>query len=241
MECGSLLDWITDFLSNRSQRVIIRFCSSTSKPMHAGVPQGSVFGPLLFLIYVNDIAESLLSLLRLFADDSSLFCSASSIADLQGIINHDLQILSAWAKQWLISFNALKTEAILFTLKHFTNLPHIILGGIAIKFVSDHKHLGLYLSKKGQWHKHIENIVVSASKVIGIMHKLKYIFHRVALNQIYISYVLPILEYSGVVWDNDTMQDTSTFPVSILRKSISGHHRPVRVADGPMTARCRFT
>ena len=95
---GSLLDWITDCLSNRSQ-------------------------PLLFLIYVNEFAESLLSLTRLFADDSSLFCSASSTADLQGIINHDLQILSAWAKQWLISFNALKTEAILFTLKHFNNCP----------------------------------------------------------------------------------------------------------------------
>ena len=120
--------------------MVIRSFPSTSKPVHAGVPQGSVLGPLLFLIYVNDIAESLLSLTRLFGDDSSLFCSASSIADLQGIINHDLQILIACAKQWLISFNALKTEAILFTLKHFTNLPHIILDGIPIKFVSDHKH-----------------------------------------------------------------------------------------------------
>ena len=68
-------------------------------------------------------------------------CSASSIIDLQGIINHDLQILSAWAKQWLIFFNALKTEAILFTSTHFTSLPHIILDSILIKFVSDYKHL----------------------------------------------------------------------------------------------------
>lgn len=206
---GSLLDWLTDYLSNRSQRVVIRSCSSTLKPVYAGVPQGSVLGPLLFLIYVNDIADSLLSLTRLFADDSSLFCSASSIADLEGIINHDLQILSAWAKQWLITFNALKTEAILFTLKQSSNLPNIILDGTPIKFVSDHKHLGLTLSNKGQWHTHIENIVISASKVIGIMRKLKYTFHRVALNQIYISYLLPILEYSAVVWDNCTLQDSS--------------------------------
>ena len=89
-------------------------------------------------------------------------------------------------------------------------MPHTIFDGIPIKFVSDYKHLGLTLSNRGQWHKHIENIVVSASKVIGIMRKLKYTFHRVALNQIYISYVLPILEYSVVVWDNCTMQDTST-------------------------------
>ena len=133
--------FLIDYLSNRSQRAAVRFCTSTSKSVHAGVPQGSVLGPLLFLIYVNDIAESLLSLTRLFADDSSLFCSASSIIDVQGILNNDLQILSAWAKQWHISFNALKTEATLFTLKQFTNLPHIILDGIPIKFVLDHKHL----------------------------------------------------------------------------------------------------
>ena len=88
----------------------------------------------------------------------------------------------------LISFNALKTEAILFTLKHFTNLPHIILDGIPIKFVSDYKHLSLTLSSKGQWHKHIENIVVSASEVIGIMRKLKYTFHAKFISRMYCQY-----------------------------------------------------
>ena len=67
-----------------------------------------------------------------------------------------LRVCLLGAKQWLISVNTLKTEVILFTLKHFTNLPHIILDGIPIKFVLDHKHLGLNLSNKGRWHKHIE-------------------------------------------------------------------------------------
>ena len=74
-----------------------------------------MLGPLLFLIYVNDIADSLLSLTRLFADDSSLFYSASSLDDIQGLINHDQILLSQWAKQWLVTFNPSKTEAILFT------------------------------------------------------------------------------------------------------------------------------
>ena len=78
---GSLLNWISDYLSNRSQRVVIRSCTSSSLPVKAGVPQGSVLGPLLFLIYVNDIVDSLLSLTRLFADDSSLFYSTSSLSD----------------------------------------------------------------------------------------------------------------------------------------------------------------
>ena len=107
--------------------------------------------PLLFLTYVNDIADSLLSLTRLFADDSSLFYSTSSILDLQGIFNHVLQILSACAKQWLVNFNTLKTEGILFTLKRMFNLPKIFFDGIRTNFVSDHKHLGLTLNNKGRW------------------------------------------------------------------------------------------
>ena len=207
---GSLLDWTFDYLKHRSQRVVIRSCVSNLKPVYSGVPQSSVLGPLLFLIYVNDIANSLLSLTRLFADDSSLFYSASSLTDLQGIINHDLHILSAWTKQWLIKFNPLKTESILFTRKYYTNFPNIEFDGIPIEFVTDHKHLSLTHNNKGQWHTHIENIVNSASKVIGIVRKLKYTFHRVALKQIYLSYVLPIFEYSSIVWDNCTVQDSST-------------------------------
>ena len=112
---GELLNWIIDYLNDRQQRVIVKGHKSDYKPVTAGVPQGSVLGPLLFLIYINDIADSLLSLTRLFADDSSLYYSASSIADIEGIINHDLQLLAVWAKQWLIKFNPLKTETILFT------------------------------------------------------------------------------------------------------------------------------
>ena len=95
---GRLLNWINDYLTNRSQKVTIKSCISTAKGINAGVPQGSVLEPLLFLIYVNDFSDSLLSLTRLFADDSSLFYSAASLEDIQGIINHDLRILTAWAK-----------------------------------------------------------------------------------------------------------------------------------------------
>ena len=120
---GDFLKWLTDYLNGRQQKVIIRGCTSTFKVIQAGVPQGSVLGPLPFLIYVNDIADSLLSLTRLFADDSSLFYSASSLDDIQGLINHDLILLSQWAKQWLVTFNPSKTEAILFTLRNFDHMP----------------------------------------------------------------------------------------------------------------------
>ena len=81
------------------------------------MPQGSVLGPLLFLVYINDIANTF-SLTRLFSDDSSLLYAAAHIADIAGIINNDLQLLTSWARQWLVTFNPLKTEAVLFTLKN---------------------------------------------------------------------------------------------------------------------------
>ena len=113
------------------------------------MPQGSVLGPLLFLISVNDIADSLLSLTRLFADDSSLFCSTSSLFDLQGIINHDLVVLSAWAKQWLITFNPTKTEAILFTLKHYQQLKmKDIKNADGFLFLLDDKNKKYHLCSK---------------------------------------------------------------------------------------------
>ena len=182
---------------------------SDFKRVNAGAPQGSVLGTLLFLIYVNDISESLLSLTRLFADDGSLFYSASSLADIEGIINHVLRLLVAWAKQWFKKFNPLKTEAILFTLKFFEHFRNLVFNDTQLKFVEDQRHLGLTFSSNGKWHKHIDNILNSATKVVGIMRKLKITLRRIALNQIYVSYVLPIIEYSSVVWDNCTDQDAN--------------------------------
>ena len=110
-------------------------------------------------------------------------------------------------KKWLVTFNPRKTEAVLFTLKLFENFPNLFFNDTEIKFVLDHKHLGLTLSSNGQWHTHIKTIIASATKVIGINCKLKYSFHRIALNQIYMSHVLPILEYPCTVWDGCTVQD----------------------------------
>ena len=96
-------------MSGRKQKVVVRNTSPGIMRVKAGVPQGSVLGPHLFLVYINDIAESLLSLTRLFADDSSLFYSAATIKDIERIINHDLCMLS-WAAQWLIYFSPLKLK-----------------------------------------------------------------------------------------------------------------------------------
>ena len=89
----------------------------------------------LVIIYVNDIAESLLSLTRLYADDSSLYYSASSVRDTEGVINYDLRTVSIWAKQWLVEFNPDKTEAIIFTTKNDYGKPGLFFENNKIKLV----------------------------------------------------------------------------------------------------------
>ena len=203
---GNLLAWISNYLSSRKQRVQINSSTSSLLSVNAGVPQGSVLGPLLFLVYVNDIADNLLSLVRLFADDSSLFFSAANLRDIEGIINQDLGLILVWAKKWLVDFNPIKTVAMLFTLRPLDFLPILNFNDSIINFVESHKHLGLTLTFNGQWHTHIETILCSAYKVLGIMRKLKYRFTRQALNQMYVSYVRPLLEYSSIVWDGCSEQ-----------------------------------
>ena len=154
------------------------------------------------MVYINDIAESLTSLTRLFADDTSLSVSNRAVQHIEHIINKDLQIISYWSKQWLVDFNPSKTETMFFSLNHNDTLPNIVFDGTVVNFVDVHKHLGVSLSADGSWHEHISNIVKSASKIINTMRLLKFKLTRDSLNQIYISYLRPILEYASPVWDN---------------------------------------
>ncbi len=196
---GVLVNWVSSYLQNRSQRVFVGSTLSDEKQINAGVPQGSVLGPLLFLIYVNDIAAQLLSITRLFADDSSLAISTSNISHMEDVLNADLCKLTQWSKKWLVNFNPAKTEVMFFSLVN-TDRPTLYFDNTRLNFVEHHKHLGLIYSENGSWHQHISSIVSSASKVLGSMKKLKFKLRRITLNQIYTSYLRPLLEYASVVW-----------------------------------------
>ncbi len=118
----------------------------------------------------------------------------------------------------------------LFTLREPERPLNLIFENTVISFVDDHKHLGLTLSTNGKWHTHINNILHSASSVLGIMRKLKFKLTRRALNQIYISYMRPILEYASIVWDGcaeyekdllDKIQNEAARIVTSLTRSVS--------------------
>lgn len=107
---GNMYIWLKSYLSNRTQRVMYKNLFSTMASLHAGVPQGSVLGQLLFLIYVNDVANNMLSFCRLFADDNCLQYSSNCVKTIENCLNHDLNVLEMWSKKWLLKFNPSKTK-----------------------------------------------------------------------------------------------------------------------------------
>ena len=114
---GNMLRWMKDYLSDRMQKVILNGKSSSWKKITAGVPQGSVLGPLCFLVYINDIVENINSHIFLFADNASLFRTVDEVSlhEDTRLLNEDLNRISLWANQWKIIISIPKTIAMIFS------------------------------------------------------------------------------------------------------------------------------
>ena len=106
---GKMLQWLSSYLSNRTQRVVLNGQNSEWVSVKAGVPQGSILGPLLFVLYINDIVNRIETNIRLFADDTSLFIIVDTPERAAGSLNSDLQEINQWATEWLVDFNPSKT------------------------------------------------------------------------------------------------------------------------------------
>jgi hypothetical protein len=149
-----------------------------------------VLGPLLFLLYVNDIANNLLSLTRLFADNTSLSYSSQIPYSIEDEMNSDFESISIWSKQWLVNFNPQKTKAIVFVFN--INLPNdvdITFQDKLVECVTCHKHLGFIFDSSGQFHIHIVNIIKSASQRLCVLRKLKYVLNRHYHVRIYLIFI----------------------------------------------------
>ena len=205
---GLLLDWLTDYLSNRKQRVVIPGGSSGWEYINSGVPQGSILGPLLFLLYINDVVQDIQSCVRRFADDTSLYIIVENPNDAAMLLNSDLETIYKWAETWLVKFNLSKSESLLVSRKSNRNRhPPLIMNNVYINEVTHHKHLEIFLSNDGTWHEHINYITSKAWQRIYIIRKLKFLLDRESLNRAYISFIRPILEYADIVWDNCTQYE----------------------------------
>ena len=207
---GGLLKWFQSYVSNRNQRVVLNGQMSEIKRLHAGVPQGSILGPLLFLIYINDICDEIQSNIRLYADDSILFAIGDNHKQLHEDLTKDIDNISKWADKWCVTFNPNKTESLVVSNKLKSNIPPLHMNFIPILEVKSHKHLGCTLDCNHKWNSHISEIVTKASRRVDILRSLKYRFSRKSLEILYTSFIRPILEYSQSVWNNCTQAHKSS-------------------------------
>ena len=147
-----MINILNDFLTNRKQRVVLNAQCSSWVDIRAGVPQGSILGPLLFLIYVNDLPNGLKSECKVFADDTSLFSVAHHLNTSASDINNDLKLISDWAFQWKMSFNpdpSKQAQEIIFSRKKMkSSHPSVYFNNIPFNSTSVHKHLGMLLDDK---------------------------------------------------------------------------------------------
>ena len=154
---GSLLNWFIYYLSNRKQRSTFSGVKSYWNSLKAGVPQGSILGPLLFLLYINDILKDIGSNIRLFAGDTSLYIVVEDLTLAAELLNSDLEKVTRWAKQYLVSFNSFKIESLLISREaNKPDHPSIFMSEQKIKEADTHKHPGIFLSNDGTWHKYID-------------------------------------------------------------------------------------
>ncbi len=199
---GPLLELFDNYLSDRYQRVVINGQSSSWQRVSAGVPQGSVLGPLLFLVFINDIVSCVHHCqIRLFADDTCLMVEVDNRHDTALKIEEDLTRICDWSRQWLVTFAAHKTKSLIVSNKRDSHRnPPVCFHNVPIEEVTHYKYLGLNFSSNLKWDKHIDDIATKARKRLSLMMPLKFKLNRWSLSVMYNSFVLPVMEYANVVW-----------------------------------------
>ena len=194
---GKLLNWIRAFLSDRRQRVVINDFESDESNVASGVPQGSVLGPLLFLIYINDLRRVICSPSLLFADDAKLFRPITDYHSFQQLQN-DILTFKQWSKLWQLNFNTKKS--FIMHLGRNNACYTYYIGNDLLQSIKEHKDLGVIMGLNLKFHVHTSAVANKANPVLGLIRKSFTKLNGHSLPLLYKSLVRPHLEYANVVW-----------------------------------------
>ena len=183
---SNLLTFFDNYLKDRHQRVVLNGTESKWMKVNAGVPQWSVLGPLLFLVYINDLPDNIKLEMRLFTDDSFLFTKVEGIDGTQEKIEKDLATIGRWAYQWKMMFNPDITKQaveIIFSVKNkITVHPELIFNDVPVAREKSTKHFGIHLDTRLNFSKHVREAVLKATKGTSILKMLSKYVDRNILN-----------------------------------------------------------
>ena len=229
---GIFNDLILSYLSERKQSVLFNGVKSEFESITCGVPQGSILGPLLFLIYMNDIANSSsIAKFILFADDTSLFFESPTLSELNTLMNSEFKLIKNWMSANKLSLNISKTKFMVFSnsMKHqfnHENYIKLIIDKHTIENVSNFKFLGTWLDNNLNWKINTNEKCKKISQVLGIMYRIKHFISTDILKLLYNSLIQPHLLYGILAWYSDNRNNSkNTTRLSKLQK------RAMRIID----------
>ena len=236
----ALCRWLSSFLSNRSIAVVADGAVSQPFQINAGVPQGSVLSPTLFLLHINDLLTATSNPIHSFADDTTLHTAYSSLKPLSATeskskkfqktesLNKDLAKIISWGSRNLVKFNATKTQSCTFSKKRSSEESPIQMSGQTVSNKNSIHVLGVTISNNITWDDHITSIAKSAAQKLGFLYRSKRYFSPQQLLTLYKSQVRPGLEYCSHVW--------GSAPKSTLKLLDSVQKRAVRlIGDTKLT------
>ena len=198
---GKIFGLISSFLSNRRLRVVLDGKSSQEYPVNAVVPQGSILGPTLFQLYINDLPDDVICNMAIYADDTTLYSKCNQASDLwqqlelASELESDLRDTVDWGRKWLVDFNVGKTQLVSFDRSKNTGAIDVKMDGSVLEDKTSFKMLGLTFSSKLDWGSYIVSIANTASKKIGaLIRSMKFLSPEVPL-YLYKSTIRPCMEY----------------------------------------------
>ena len=197
---GNIHGWLKSWLTSRDQRVVVDGDHSTSVPVRSGVPQGTVLGPLMFLLYINDIGDDIKSSIRLFVDDSLIYMAISSRDHCQQL-QDDLTTVVNWTKKWQMIFNPSKCYVLqIARVRTLISYPYHMDGHV-LETVSHNPYLGVELTNTLSWDTHIQKIIGKANRSLGFLRRNLGKCPTNIKRHAYLGLVRPHLEYASSVWD----------------------------------------
>ena len=199
--CDSLWQWMRAYLTNRRQYVSVGQSVSSVLPVLSGVPQGSILGPLLFLIFVNDLPASISSsFVLLFADDAKCLMPISTMSDCL-LLQDDVSRLVQWSNTWNLLLNEEKCSIVNFSTSQFPIIFNYFVNGKQIPSKSTQRDLGIVVSSDYQWSSHYKKIISNAYKMLGTLRRIfSYSIAVSAKRSLYLSLVRSQLQYCSPLW-----------------------------------------